>query len=750
MERLDARTLLSGIQGSFTVVDDWGSGFQAQVRLANEQATPVTTWRLEFDYAAQIGSIWDAKVVSHVGSHYVIAGAGWNNDLAAGGTVSFGFVGSPGKTTAKPTNWLVNGVPIDTGGAVVPALSVSDARVVEGNSGTATATFAVGLSQASAAPVTVRYATSDQTASAGSDYTAASGTLTFAPGETSKTVSVAVLGDIQAESDEAFALTLSSPAGATLSRAQAVGTIVNDDAGPSLGQFSFRVTNDWGTGFNGEITVRNDDALPVKAWTLSFDFPVQISSIWNAKIVSRSGNRYTIQGADWNKDIAAGGSVSFGFTASPGGVTAGPTNYALKSGGGTGGTNQAPTAAKDSAWTYAGEAASIAVLANDSDPDGDTLAIASVTQGAKGKVVANANGTVSYTPNTGYVGADSFTYTVSDGRGGTATAAVDVSVLAPNAAAWPQRVYAPYVDMTLYPTPSLTAATDSAGVKYFTLAFIVADPQKRPSWGGYAEYAVNGGAFDQALRAQVAGVRARGGDVIVSFGGAANQELAQVITDVNALKAAYQTVIDAYRLTRVDFDIEGAAAADRASIDRRSQALAALQASAAQAGKALEISYTLPVLPTGLTPDGLYVLQSALRYGVKIAGANIMAMDYGDSAAPNPNGRMGDYAIQAANSLFGQLKGLYGTTRTDAQLWATVGVTPMIGLNDVITEVFDQQEARELVDFAKQKGIGRLAIWSLNRDRQNPNGAIGYVEPTSSSLVQSPYEFSKIFLGYQA
>src|SRR5262249_9611236 len=149
---------------------------------------------------------------------------------------------------------------------------------------------------------------------------------------------------------------------------------------------------------------------------------------------------------------------------------------------------------------------------------------------------------------------------------------------------------------------------------------------------------------------------AAGGDVIVSFGGAAGQELAQVITNVTQLTAAYQTLVTDYNLTHLDFDIEGAAVADHASIDRRSQALAALQQAAAAAGHPLDISFTLPVLPTGLTSDGLYVLQSALRYGVQIGCVNVMTMDYGDSAAPQPQGHMGDYAIQAANSLFSQLQ----------------------------------------------------------------------------------------------
>ena len=111
----------------------------------------------------------------------------------------------------------------------------------------ATVDFAVSLAHASSSTVTVDYATSDGTASAGSDYTAASGTLTFAPGETEKTVSVAVLDDSHDEGEESFTLTPSNPSGgnAWLSDAEATGTIENTDAMPKAWLGRFRVTARW-------------------------------------------------------------------------------------------------------------------------------------------------------------------------------------------------------------------------------------------------------------------------------------------------------------------------------------------------------------------------------------------------------------------------------------------------------------------------------------------------------------------------
>jgi hypothetical protein len=110
-----------------------------------------------------------------------------------------------------------------------PSLSISDVSLTEGNGGTKNFVFTVTLSAASTQTVAVSYATANGTATAGSDYTAASGTLTFTPGQTSKTITVAVKGDKVKEPDETFFVNLSGAANATISKAQGVGAIVNDD-----------------------------------------------------------------------------------------------------------------------------------------------------------------------------------------------------------------------------------------------------------------------------------------------------------------------------------------------------------------------------------------------------------------------------------------------------------------------------------------------------------------------------------------
>ncbi|MFM8380313.1 MAG: S8 family serine peptidase [Planctomycetia bacterium] len=167
-------------------------------------------------------------------------------------------------STATPTSSLAGRTA--TGGRLnaaaalnaAPAvgISISGGSVTEGNTGTTPLTFTVTLAAAVSSTVTVNYATANGTAAAGSDFTAASGTLTFAPGETSKTVAVAVAGDTAFESNETFSLTLSgASSNARIATASATGTIVNDDqqvartlsiasvrAPESQGIFSFVVT----------------------------------------------------------------------------------------------------------------------------------------------------------------------------------------------------------------------------------------------------------------------------------------------------------------------------------------------------------------------------------------------------------------------------------------------------------------------------------------------------------------------------
>jgi hypothetical protein len=116
-----------------------------------------------------------------------------------------------------------------TGGAPLPTVGIDDVSASEGNAGTTTVTFTVTLSAAAAGPVIVNYATADGTATAGTDYVASSGTLTFTAGQVTKTVAVTLNGDLTVEPNETLVVNLSGVTAATIADAQGTGTITNDD-----------------------------------------------------------------------------------------------------------------------------------------------------------------------------------------------------------------------------------------------------------------------------------------------------------------------------------------------------------------------------------------------------------------------------------------------------------------------------------------------------------------------------------------
>lgn len=273
-----------------------------------------------------------------------------------------------------------------------------------------------------------------------------------------------------------------------------------------------------------------------------------------------------------------------------------------------------------------------------------------------------------------------------------------------------------YVDVTATPSYAFENHESAAGTNV-VLSFIVADKVNpcQPSWGTYYSMAEAEAALD--IDRRIARSTQQGGEVVVSFGGLLNDELATSCTNPQELKTAYSSVIDRYDLTTIDLDIEGANLADQAAGERRASTLAAIQEERAKAGTPLAIWVTLPVAPTGLTVEGTDAVAQLLGAGVNLAGVNLMTMDYGASL---PKGQsMADGGIDALNATHAQLQTLYareGLRLGAKAIWNKLGATPMIGQNDVAGEIFSLDDAKALNEFATTKGLGRMSMWSLNRD----------------------------------
>jgi regulation of enolase protein 1 (concanavalin A-like superfamily) len=286
--------------------------------------------------------------------------------------------------------------------------------------------------------------------------------------------------------------------------------------------------------------------------------------------------------------------------------------------------------------------------------------------------------------------------------------------------ALPNKVFMPYVDTSLWPTFSLTNCNKLTGQKYFMLAFVLSGSGNQPMWNGVTPMS------DHFMLADIQALRGKGGDVAVSFGGAAGTPIDSTITDVNSLVNAYSLVIDTYSLTWIDFDIEGFWIADSASVSRRNQAAAKLQAKY----PGLRISYTLPVMQTGLTQDGINVINGAKSAGVKIYCVNVMAMDYG--------GAVSDMAAAADSA----------ATATHNQTLLDIGITPMIGQNDAQGEIFTLANARTVLSFANGLNyVNTLAFWSAGRDNGGCPGSTT-ASATCSGLSQTNFQFTATWKPY--
>jgi chitinase len=307
----------------------------------------------------------------------------------------------------------------------------------------------------------------------------------------------------------------------------------------------------------------------------------------------------------------------------------------------------------------------------------------------------------------------------------------------------------PYVDVTLTPTfqfqdPSANPSNNVA------LAFVVADPKSScsPSWG--AAYTPDEASDSLELDRRIDQLRSAGGNVMLSVGGANNTELAVACTDQTKLTAAYRSLLNRYGVTTLDLDIEGTAVADLASLKRRAAALATLQVERKAAGNPLAVWMTLPVSPDGLTSDGLIAVQQTLAGGVALRGVNVMTMDYGADTSTSPD--MLALAEDALNATHKQLSDLYlrlGVQLTSPQVWSRIGATPMIGQNDVDAEKFTVADARGLATFAEDKGLGRVSMWSLNRDAPCTGTFANVVvhSNTCSGVSQASLAFSTVFAG---
>lgn len=276
--------------------------------------------------------------------------------------------------------------------------------------------------------------------------------------------------------------------------------------------------------------------------------------------------------------------------------------------------------------------------------------------------------------------------------------------------------FAAYVDVTATPIYAFEQM-GSTTTPDVVLSFIVSSTSEPciPTWGTY--YTMDEAAEALDLDRRIVRLQQLGGRIAVSFGGALNSELSLECKDHDALFSAYQSVIERYKVDTIDLDIENQNLGNVEASERRATVIAQLQENYRSTDKKLAVWLTLPVTPQGLTQEGTDTVTQMLSSGVDIAGVNLMTMDYGTSRKQGQT--MLDASKQALIETHRQIGILYkqaGINLNNVLLWRKIGATPMIGQNDFVDEVFTLEDAETLNIFSRNKGVGRMSMWSANRD----------------------------------
>lgn len=296
--------------------------------------------------------------------------------------------------------------------------------------------------------------------------------------------------------------------------------------------------------------------------------------------------------------------------------------------------------------------------------------------------------------------------------------------------------FSPYADITInthwdsryqgMEPMDLDVIGKSNNINSYHLAFITDPGSCKPAWGAQSSYSLSTG-WGSHLTDRL---RANSINYIISFGGASGNDISMDCSELQLI-SIIEHVLKIYQPQGLDFDIENGTT----NLVKLMNALKQAQHSHPD----LKISFTLPVLPEGLTTLGQDVVKQAKALNLNYS-INIMAMDYG----PTYVNDMGQYAIDAATNLFNFLKQIY-PAKSEAALWQMIEITPMIGVNDVSVEQFTLQNVDTLRHFAQQNKLGALSMWSIARD--NPCSD-KWASPICSgnNLQSKPYEFSLHFM----
>ena len=311
---------------TFTYVGQWTTGGQANFRMTNETSQTVQGWTLQFDWGANITSVWNGAVQSRVGNHYTLANAGWNGTLAPGASVEIGCIFTTTAPGVAPTS-LVFSAGSGTAAPVIIKPVITSATSVN-----------INLGQA----FSYQIAATQNPTSYGAGGLPAGITVGATTG--------LLAGKPAMEGNFSIALSATNSGGTGTATLKLAITRLQGDANgdgkvdaldlpPATGSANstavkFSYVDQWTTGGQAIFRVTNETSQTLQGWTVQFDWGANITSIWNGAVQSHTGNHYTLKNLGWNSELAPGASVEIGFifTTSARGVA--PTSLVFSGGSG--------------------------------------------------------------------------------------------------------------------------------------------------------------------------------------------------------------------------------------------------------------------------------------------------------------------------------------------------------------------------------------------------------------------------------
>lgn len=318
---------------------------------------------------------------------------------------------------------------------------------------------------------------------------------------------------------------------------------------------------------------------------------------------------------------------------------------------------------------------------------------------------------------------------------------------------WPTRLAAPYIDMSSWVdtasaysingAPNLGKLSDESGFKYFNLGFIQPDTTTpldsegniRWGWGGY--YSL-GNANPNNLQYKgilqsLQSLRNKGGDYTISIGGQLGAAPWVVTQNEDKLFNFYKEIVDLYKVKRLDLDIE------ESNQDQSQNIINAKAIKKLQNETNVEITLTIPIMPSGWQDKQINIIKAYLDADVDITIINSMTMCYGTGVYENED--YGTASVRAITNSIKQMKEIYadyGFILSDDQAYLKTGATFSIGYESSLYPTFTLAMAQTVLDDASKNNYGLLSMWSMGRDAMLEQ----------NQAISSQYNYSNIIKQY--